>query len=323
MPGRTKLIRPLSSTDVDPFPLTPIPIIAGPTGVGKTSVSLELASILDAEIVNADSRQVYRGMTIGTAKPSDAELRKVPHHMIDILEIDEVFSAGKFMSLAQSCIQDIVDRDKIPIVVGGSTLYISSLTHGLADIPKIPNHYRTDIEDAGTRLGFDQLYQELAAVDPESAKSMDPTKTQRIVRALEVYRATGRTLSSFHSTPLKLPYDFSLFVLNRPRPELYDRINSRVAQMLDGGLVDEVAGLRDGGKYDDLYPLRSPGYREAIQFLRGDITESEMTRLIARDSRRYAKRQLTWFRRYPDKYWIDAASTSATTIAESLRDHLI
>ena len=303
--------------------MTPIPIIAGPTAVGKTDLSIELAELIGGEIVNADSRQVYRGMTIGTAKPSPEELKRVRHHLIDILEVTEPFSAGKFLKVAESSIADIVRRGKKPVIVGGSTLYLSALTHGLADIPDVPAHFRAELEDDAKRHGYDVLFRELEAVDPAAASTMDPSKTQRIVRALEVYRGTGSPLSSFYKTRTRLPFDFAAFVLNRNRDQLYDRINARVDSMIEHGLVDEVTVLRHDGLHDNLYPLRSPGYRETIMFLRGEIGKDEMRRLIARNTRRYAKRQLTWFRRYPEKHWIEAENVTARIVESRLVSHVI
>ena len=301
---------------------TVIPILTGPTGVGKTELSLDFAELLNGEIVNADSRQVFRGMTIGTAKPRPEESRGIDHHLVDILDIDQHNSAGLFMRSAEEAFTDILARGKTPIVVGGSTLYVSALTHGLADIPDIPGNFRSTLEHRAELEGYDTLYRELELIDPQSASRMDSTKSQRIIRALEVYKATGKTLSSFHQNPQVLPYSFSVYVLNRPRDLLYDRINCRVDEMLNSGLQEEVEALRDEGANDHLYPLRSPGYSEVISHLKNEIPRDEMIRLIKRNTRRYAKRQLTWFRRYPSTHWIDIESCTASGMVASMGAHI-
>ena len=277
----------------------PFTILTGPTGVGKTSLSLELAERLGADIISADSRQIYREMTIGTAKPTPEERAHVSHHFIDEINLGTPFSAGAFARQATERIRDIVDRGRLPLIVGGSTLYLHALQFGLADIPPVPSDVRRRLEARLDEEGADVLFDELNRFDPASAATLDPTKTQRLVRALEVYHGTGFPLSSYHKAQEPPPFTFHAIVLNRDRKTLYRRINQRVDQMLERGLLDEVRGLLERGADPSSNALRTIGYQESIAFLNGEIDYDEMVRLIKRNSRRYAKRQRTWFRRYP------------------------
>ncbi|MEP0545805.1 MAG: tRNA (adenosine(37)-N6)-dimethylallyltransferase MiaA [Rhodothermales bacterium] len=288
-----------------------IPALIGPTAVGKTELSIGLAERMDGEIVSADSRQIYRQLSIGTAKPDHKHLQRVPHHFIDELDISEPFSAGRFAQAATERIDQILKRGKIPIVVGGSTLYIEALLHGLAEIPPTTTATRTALMDRLDREGEDILFQELQAVDPDSAAMMDATKTQRVVRALEVYIDTGQPLSSYHEEKTVSRHRFAPRVLTRPRVELYDRINRRVDEMLDRGLVEENRSLQPYVNERTPNPLRTIGYREPLAYLRGEIGFEEMVRLIKRNSRRYAKRQLTWFRRHGEYVWFDISQGNA------------
>lgn len=279
--------------------------LIGPTAVGKTSLSLAIAERLGAEIVSADSRQIYRPLTIGTAKPSPSELARVPHHFIDELDLDEPYSAGRFAEDANERIAEILARGHTPLVVGGSTLYIEALLHGLAEIPPTSVETRVRLMQRLKAEGSERLFEELQRRDPASAATMDPTKSQRIVRALEVLEDTGRPLSFYHEQRPEPPYRFAPVVLTRPRSRLYERINQRVDAMLDAGLLDENRRLLEARHDLSASPLRTIGYREPIAHLRGEITYEEMVRLLKQNSRRYAKRQLTWFRRRPEYVWLD------------------
>ena len=298
----------------------PVLSIVGPTAVGKTELSLEIADQIGAEIISADSRQVYRELNIGTATPSQAELERVPHHFINERGIEEPFSAGDFAREANKRIADIIDRGRYPLVVGGSTLYIHALQFGLADIPDVPDRIRDHIEERLETEGGEKLYAELRRVDPEQAESMDPTKTQRLVRALEVYHGTGRTLSYYHRNQPEPPFEYKTIVLNRDRQKLYNRIERRVDRMLEQGLLDEVQAVMDRDVDLDHPPLRTIGYREPIQYLQEEIDYEEMVRLIKRNSRRYAKRQLTWFRRYSSYTWMEASKTDVNDVLGIWRD---
>ncbi len=297
----------------------PVLTLTGPTAVGKTELSLSLAEALDAEIISADSRQVYSELTIGTAKPGPEELERVPHHFINERSIEETpGSAGAFADEANERIREIRSRGRQALVVGGSTLYVHALQEGLADIPDVPQDVRTHLEERLEDEGKEALYAELELVDPEQAERCDPTKTQRVIRALEVYHHTNRSLTSYYENQPEPPFSYRTVVLNRDRQRLYDRINHRVDQMLEVGLLDEVRDVMELDVRLDEAPLSTIGYREPIQFLRGEIDRNEMIRLIKRNSRRYAKRQLTWFRRYDDYIWLNAEKASVDDVRSAV-----
>jgi tRNA dimethylallyltransferase len=281
----------------------PFLVLTGPTAVGKTGLSLSLAEQLGAEIVSADSRQVYRGLDVGTAKPSPEELRRVRHHFVDELDLGEPWSAGRFAAAANARIGEILERGRVPLVVGGSTLYLEALVHGLAEVPPGDPDVRRALtaraaEDPGA------LYEELARIDPEGAATLDPTKTQRLVRALEVYRTTGRPWSSYFEARSPPPYRYRVVVLTRDREELYRRIEQRVDEMIGRGLVEENRRLLAAGHRLDTNPLRTIGYQEPIAFLEGRISFEAMVNRLKQNTRRYAKRQLTWFRRCSEYTWV-------------------
>lgn len=303
------------SSDAGPF-LT----ITGPTAVGKTELSLEVAERLEAEIVSIDSRQVYEELTIGTAKPSPEAQDRVPHHFIGERTLQKPFSAGAYADAANERIRDILDRGNRPLVVGGATLYLHALQYGLADIPEVDDDVRARLEDRLEEEGQEALYAELQDVDPEQAAEMDASKTQRVLRALEVYHGTGNTLSYYYENQPEPPFEYVTVVLNRDREKLYERINRRVDRMLEEGLLEEARDVMaiEGVQLDEP-PLSTIGYREPIQHLRGEIDYDEMVRLVKRNTRRYAKRQLTWFRRYDEYNWMSAPDTSATDIVGMLR----
>ena len=300
--------------------MPPFPVLTGPTSVGKTALSVQLAQAMNAEIISADSRQVYRELTIGTAKPEADVLARVRHHFIDELDLGEPFSAGQFARKAEARMRAIMDRGCVPLIVGGSALYLHALIHGLADVPPVPPEVRTSVEARLAGEGAQALYQELERVDPASARTMDPTKTQRLVRALEVFHGTGRPLSFYHEAQKPPPFRYRVYILHRDRPDLYNRINRRVDLMLEAGLLDEVRGLLERGADPTANPLRTIGYQEAIAFLQGEVSYEEIVRLIKRNTRRYAKRQLTWFRRFPHFHWIDLASPAGVKHMLSLSE---
>ena len=291
--------------------------ITGPTAVGKTDLSLEVAEALNAEIVSADSRQVYEELTIGTAKPSPESLERVPHHFIGERTLHEPFSAGTYADEANERIRDILDRGRYPLVVGGATLYVHALQYGLADIPDVDNEVRERLEERLDEEGPEALFAELQEVDPKQAEKSDPTKTQRVIRALEVYHGTGNPLTYYHENQPAPPFSFTTIVLNRDREALYERINRRVDRMLERGLLDEVREVMGiEGVHLDEAPLSTIGYREPIQYLKSEIEYDEMVRLVKRNTRRYAKRQLTWFRRYDEYIWMDAPATTAEDVLD-------
>ncbi|WP_103026475.1 tRNA (adenosine(37)-N6)-dimethylallyltransferase MiaA [Salinibacter altiplanensis] len=297
----------------------PILTIAGPTAVGKTELSLDVAEQLNAEIVSVDSRQVYEELTIGTAKPVPEARRRVPHHFIGERSLHEPFSAGTYAEAANERIRDILAQGRRPLVVGGATLYLHALQYGLADIPDVDAEVRERLNRRLESEGRDALYEELEEIDPKQAAETDPTKTQKVIRALEVYHGTGRTLSHYYETQPEPPFDYVTVVLNRDREKLYDRTNRRVERMLDAGLLEEVRNVMDiDGVQLDEPPLSTIGYREPIQHLNGEIDYDEMVRLVKRNTRRYAKRQLTWFRRYDEYHWRSAPETGAEELVSIL-----
>ena len=285
----------------------PIPVLTGPTASGKTAISLEIAERIGAEIISADSRQVYRELTIGTAKPTPDELSRIPHHFINELSLEEPFSAGAFAERANLRIREIIGRGRTPLIVGGSTLYLHALQFGLAPLPPTNTEARKYLEERLDAEGATVLYDELQRVDPARAATLDATKTSRLIRALEVYHTTGKPLSAFHAEQHPPPFQYDVTVLEIDRELLYQRINGRVDIMLNNGLIAEVESILDAGYDPKLQALHTIGYREPIAFLRGEISRAEMTRLIKRNSRRYAKRQLTWLRRYPEYRWVVGA----------------
>jgi tRNA dimethylallyltransferase len=286
----------------------PFPVLTGPTGVGKTRLSLELAETLGAEIVSCDSRQIYRGLDIGTAKPSAAERARVRHHFIDELDPSEPWTAGRFAREAEARIEQILERGGVPLVVGGSTLYLEALVHGLAEVPAAPAAVRRDVsEQAATEAGRERLLQELRAGDPETAGRIDAANPHRLARAVEVLRATGRPISSFRATPPEARFTFRVQVLTREPADLRARIDARVDAMIEAGLVDENRRLLAAGLGPDSPALRTIGYREPMAFLAGEIDHDAMMARLKSNTWAYARRQLTWLRRRPEYEWTTLA----------------
>lgn len=280
-------------------------VIAGPTASGKTALALEVAKKRGAEIVSADSQQVYRHFDIGTAKPTAAELAEVPHHLVSVADPLETFSAARFQSLADEAIAEITKRGKQVVVAGGTGLYLRILLHGVVPAPPAAPELRQRLEQEATQHGRDHLHGRLAQVDPESAAWVKPTDLVRIVRALEIYELTGTTASQFRKDHqfAEDRYLFDLYVLDPPRDELYRRIDERTSRMFREGLLDEVRALLDRG-YRDAAPMGSVGYPQALAHLEGKLSLEEAVAQTARETRRYAKRQLTWFRREPGARFI-------------------
>jgi len=271
--------------------------IVGPTASGKTALAIEVAHRLDGEILSADSRQIYKHLTIGTAKPSPAELSNVPHHFIDILEPDAHFSAGDFAEQGRRTIADLIFRQKMPIIAGGTGLYVEALVDGLFDGPPIQPALRAVLEARLEAEGGQALLEELRAVDPVAAARMLPTNTRRIIRALEVYKATGIPLTIHHQRQQRMElYDASFVGIEWERKLLYERINRRVDHMLEAGFLDEVRMLLELGFDERLKSLQTVGYKEAFALLRHEISLERMVELMKQNTRRFAKRQLTWFR---------------------------
>jgi tRNA dimethylallyltransferase len=287
-------------------PLPTILVIVGPTASGKTRLALEIAARRSAEILSADSRQVYKFLTIGTAKPSPDELTKVKHHFIGEILPDKHFSAGDFGGDGREIIGDIIRRKKLPIVVGGTGLYIRSLVDGLFAGPGRKENLRDELEARLESEGAEVLLEELRRVDPEAAARMIPSNQRRIIRALEVYYTTGKPISQHHDEHEKKKIFNPVFVgLQWERKRLYERINTRVEKMLAAGFLDEVKDLISRGYDDRLKSLQTVGYKEAFAFLRKEITQDRMVELMKQNTRRFAKRQLTWFRKDMRIRWFD------------------
>lgn len=279
-----------------PDPRSPLVVIAGPTAVGKTGYAIQLAEKTGGEIISVDSRLFYRGMDIGTAKPSPEDIGRVPHHMIDIADPDETWNLGRFQREAITIIADIHSRGKMPLLVGGTGQYIRAITEGWEVPQQAPDPKMRDVLSAWVdEIGGRGLYDRLAVIDPEAAKNIDPNNLRRTVRALEVIFLTGRRFSEQRQKG-KSPYRVLLIALTRPRPELYERIDLRVEKMMEAGFVDEVRGLLGKGYSPDLPSMSAIGYQQIVQHLAGEISLSEAEELIKRLSRRYVGRQLNWFK---------------------------
>jgi tRNA dimethylallyltransferase len=281
------------------FHPTKILILLGPTASGKTSLSLLLAPHLTAEIISADSRQIYKYLDIGTAKPTPDQRKRVTHHFVDMLEPDRDYNAGEFGKEGRSVIAQIVKRRHVPFVVGGSGLYIRSLIDGFFDGPGADAELRRHLADRMRLEGAEHLLEELGKIDPLSAARMLPTNTRRIMRALEVFQLTGMPISRLQKQKPDFQFDPLFVGLAWNRSRLYERINRRVDEMLAAGLVDEVRSVAERGFSRHLNSLQTTGYLEVFDYFDGKLTDGELSAAIKQNTRRYAKRQMTWFR--PDK----------------------
>ncbi len=300
--------------------MTPVLTIVGATATGKSAVALELAGPLGGEIINADALQVYRGFDIGTAKPSRQERRRVPHHLLDILDPHEPFSAGEFARRARRVIEEIRGRQRLPMLVGGSGLYLRALIDGISPIPSVDPRLRERLRDRLAGEGVAVLRAELSRLDPPTAERLAPADTQRLLRALEVAQGTGRPLSAWIAEkPLGGGGIDAVWIgLTLPRALLYDRIARRVERMLADGWVDEVERLLAAGLSPTLAAFQAIGYRELASHMGGETTLEEAIERIVRATRNYAKRQMTWFRRQAGVEWFPAAAASSATILDHL-----
>ena len=283
-------------------------VIAGPTASGKTALGVELAKKLNGEVISADSMQIYKDMTIGTAKPLPDEMDGIKHYLIDFVSPDERFSVADFKILAEEKIEDILSRGKTPIIVGGTGLYIDALIYGI-EYPDIEfdEKYRNELlKIAENEEGLKSLYDEATKIDPLAMKKISHNDTKRITRVLELYKATGKTKTELEEESRKkeVKYDYRVFAINMDREKLYERINLRVDLMIKNGLIDEVKGILN--KYEK-FPtaMQGLGYKEVVEYLDGKINYDEMVEKIKQETRRYAKRQLTWFRKNKNIIWID------------------
>ncbi len=292
----------------------PLTVICGPTAVGKTELALALAEFFDGEIISADSRQVYRLLDIGTAKPTPEERRRIRHHLIDVVWPNEEFHAARFITLAEAAMQDIRQRNKQPFLVGGTGLYIKALTEGLLDAPGANPNLRKLLHDRAEQEGSEPLHAELAEVDPESAARLHPNDLVRIVRALEVFHQSGRPLSELqeeHGFRTER-YRTLKIGLNSEREALYERIDRRSEAMFRQGLLGEAKQILQGGYDPGLKIFRTIGYRQAFAVLRGEMSHEEAVEDLKRSTRRYAKQQITWFRKDKSIIWLESSSDFVT-----------
>jgi tRNA dimethylallyltransferase len=280
-------------------------VIAGPTCSGKTSLGISLAEKLNSEIISADSRQIFKHLNIGTAKPSTDELQKIKHHFIDLLNPDENYNVSMYESEALNIINQLHAQNKIPVVVGGSGLYIKALTEGIFNSVDVDREYREQLLTLREKFGNNYLFDELKKVDPQSAGTMLPQNWKRVMRALEVFHLTGVQIQKFQANYKRgTNLDFRLFGLMWNRETLYKNIEKRVDDMISFGLVDEVKKILSLEYSKNINSLNTVGYKEIISFLKKEITFDRAVELIKRNTRRYAKRQMTWFRKTKNIEWL-------------------
>ena len=282
-------------------------VICGPTASGKTGLSIELAKRINGEIVSCDSMQIYKDMTIGTAKPTAEEMQGIKHYLIDCVSPEQRFSVADYKREATNAIKDILAKGKVPIVVGGTGLYLEALIYGIEyEEIEVDLDYRARLDKIEEEKGLQYLYNEAEKIDEEAAKKISPNDKKRIYRVLEIYKATGKTKTQLEKESRKKcpDFDYILFGINMDRDKLYERINKRVDMMIKNGLIGEVQDLSK--KYNE-FPtaMQGLGYKEVIEYLEGKITKDEMIEKIKMMTRRYAKRQLTWFRKYENITWLD------------------
>ncbi|MFP5106222.1 tRNA (adenosine(37)-N6)-dimethylallyltransferase MiaA [Neobacillus sp. C211] len=289
-------------------------VIIGPTAVGKTKLSIEMAKLYNGEIISGDSMQIYRGMDIGTAKIKKDEMEGIPHYLIDIKEPFENFSVAEFQLLVRAKIGEIAKKGKLPIIVGGTGLYIQSVIYDyqFSDVPG-DESYRLKLEERVKKIGNEALYKELLEVDPGSASQIHPNNVRRVIRALEIFHLTGKTMQEFQSIQQPdLLYNTAIVGLSMEREKLYERINYRVDLMMEEGLIEEVKGLYQRG-LRDCQSIQAIGYKEMYAYLEGRVPLEEAIENLKQNSRRYAKRQLTWFRNKMEVSWFDMTNVEDTS----------
>ncbi len=286
----------------------PLIVLTGPTAVGKTKLSIALAKAVNGEIISADSMQVYRYMDVGSAKITPDEMDGVPHHLVDVLDPTEDFNIVLFQQLAKKAMEEIYSKGRIPILVGGTGFYIQAITRDI-DFTQSEqdDSYRKELEALAAEKGNSFLHDMLASVDPKSAEDIHENNVKRVIRALEFYKQNGTRISEHNEEQKEhvSPYDLAYFVLNAPRPLLYERIDARVDEMLKNGLVEEVKTLQRMGCHRGMVSMQGLGYKEILAWLEGEYPYEEAVRILKRDTRHFAKRQLTWFRREGEVTWVD------------------
>ena len=299
-------------------------VICGPTASGKTALSIELAKKIDGEIVSCDSMQIYKEMDIGTAKPTVEEMQGIKHYMIGIISPNERYSVADYKKDAKKAIREILNKGKVPIVVGGTGLYIDSLIYEIEyqDI-EFDKEYREHLEKEVKEKGLEELYNVAKEIDPEAIEKISKNDKKRILRILEIYHATGenKTEQERKSRQKEVEYDYKVYALNMDREKLYDRINKRVDKMIEEGLIQEVEKIYK--KYND-FPtaMQGLGYKEVVEYLEGKLTKEEMIEKIKQETRRYAKRQLTWFRKNKQTIWLDVGKNTIQNNIEIILEGL-
>lgn len=296
-------------------------VIVGPTASGKTSQSIELAKKINGEIISADSMQIYKYMDIGTAKPTLYEMQGIKHYMLDVATPDETFNVAKYKEMAEAAVEEILLKGKIPIIVGGTGLYINTLVDGIefSDIPS-NGKYANELIEKANREGVMSIYKELQKVDNEAAKKIAPQNVRRVARALEIYKTTGKTKTQLDLESRKeVKYDYRLFGMELAREVLYQRINLRVDKMLEAGLIEEVENITKKFSISNT-AVQGLGYKEVIEYLNGNLTYEEMVQKLKLETRHYAKRQLTWFRRDKRIKWIKPDEDATSVIIKELQN---
>lgn len=287
----------------------PLIVIAGPTACGKTNLSIQLAKKIDAEIISADSMQVYKYMDIGTAKPTKEEMENIHHYLIDEIEPDEEFNVAIFQEKAKKYLEMIYNKNKIPILVGGTGFYIQALVYDINFMETNNDYeYRSYLEKLAKEKGNQYIHEILKKVDPVSALKIHPNNVKRVIRALEYYKQTNKPISQHNEEEKNKkvsPYNTAFFCLNMKRETLYKRIEQRVDKMIEAGLIEEVQALLKKGYSPDLVSMQGLGYKEIVPYLQGKISLEEAIYILKRDTRHFAKRQLTWFKRQENPYWIN------------------
>ena len=298
-------------------------VIGGPTASGKTRLGIDLAKKINGEIVSCDSMQIYKDMTIGTAKPTIEERKEAKHYLIDFVLPNQRYSVAEYKKDAENVIQKIINNGKKPIIVGGTGLYLNSLIYGI-EYPEIETDlkYRENLENRARQEGLEKLYNEAKIIDSEAVEKISPNDKKRILRILEIYHSTGKTKTELEKNSRKNgpKYDYKIFILNMDRDKLYDRINKRVDLMINNGLIEEVKRLLKNYKE---FPtaMQGLGYKEVVEYLNNKITKEEMINKIKQESRRYAKRQITWFKTYSKAVWLDAENkNNAEVIINNIKN---
>ena len=300
-------------------------IIIGPTGVGKTKLSIEVAKEFDCEIISADSMQIYKYMNIGTAKVTDEEMVGIPHYLVDEIDPRETFSVADYKDTAIKYIDEIIRKGKTPLIVGGTGLYINSLLYNINYSEVIQDEeYREELMNISIEKGNEYLHRMLEKIDPESAKRLHFNDVRRVIRGLEVYKCTGNTISHYQSISreFKSDYDFIVIGLSMDRQILYKRINQRVDEMFLQGLIDEVKSLINMGYNKSMASMQGIGYKEIIDYINGIYSLDDTIEIIKRESRRYAKRQFTWFKRNLEIQWFDMTNVEYFIVKKNIKEYI-